>query len=122
MCYSRLKNVACPAGQEDGNEAGMREICMDVADQLEAVASSGEDYEDEAPEHTPAPQRFVAAVQAAVQTAEAMGLSSGQDDPLRYFTLASALQAETGPAFHSLSAFLQQAVHVSFSTLMFILL
>ncbi len=52
----------------------MREICMEVANQLEAVASSGEDYEDDAPERTPASQRFMSAVQAALQTAEAMGV------------------------------------------------
>ena len=67
------------AGQEEGTEAGMREICMEVANQLEAVAASGEDFEDDAPERVPANQRFMAAVQAAVQTAEAMGVSDASD-------------------------------------------
>lgn len=66
------------AGQAEGNEAGMREICMEVANQLE-VAASGEDLEEDPPQRTPANQRFMAAVQAAVQSAEAMGLSNVDD-------------------------------------------
>lgn len=57
----------------------MREICMEVANQLEAVASSGEDFEEDMPERAPAPQRFVSAVQAAVQTAEALGVANQED-------------------------------------------
>lgn len=57
----------------------MREICMEVANQLEAVATSGEDFEEDTPDPAPAPQRFAAAVQAAVQTAAALGVSHTEE-------------------------------------------
>ena len=62
----------------------MREICMEVANQLEAAAS-GEDFEEDPPQRTPANQRFMAAVQAAVQSAEALGIS-GANDSLRCYS------------------------------------
>lgn len=59
----------------------MREICMDVANQLEEVANSGEDFDEDPPLRIPAPQRFVAAVQASVTAAEALGMPN--DDSSR---------------------------------------
>ena len=70
------------AGQEEGNEAGMRSICMEVAGLLEEVASSGDDQEDDTPERIPSAQRFATAVQVSLSAAEALGIST-DDDPSR---------------------------------------
>lgn len=72
---------------------------MDIANHLEAVASSGEDFEEDAAERVPAPQRFMTAVQAAVQTAEALGMTPVDESP--------RLPAQTFPPVPCGSTYLQ---------------
>ena len=80
----------------------MREICMEVANQLEASAS-GEDFEEDPPQRTPANHRFMAAVQEAVQSTEVMGLSSANDLPRCYTLHAAARCNRVASAPHILS-------------------
>ena len=56
------------AGQ-DGGEAGLKQVCADVAEVLNNVATSeDEDNDREQPSPPSAPNRFAAAVQASLGT------------------------------------------------------
>ena len=71
------------AGQ-DGGEVAMRQVCTEVAGLLNSVASAEDDETTERPTPATAPNRFAAAVQAA--------LSSNVSHPPR-FVLASPVSA-----------------------------
>lgn len=61
--------MLCPSAGQDGGEAGLKQVCADVAKVLNTVAASEDENKDkEPPSPATAPNRFAAAVQASLGT------------------------------------------------------